>query len=138
MREAACVVIVRDRKVLCVSRPNHPELFCLPGGKRDQSDVSIRETARRELYEETGINASHLILAMSGNCYTTEPGGETFHTTAFVCTWSHWSSVYSPEGLELRWMHADELLAVCPFADYCRTLFDVLEREFNVHFRGEQ
>lgn len=41
--------------VLAVERVESPGVICMPGGKVERSDRTIRDAARRELFEETGI-----------------------------------------------------------------------------------
>lgn len=40
----------------------HPGEYCFPGGRKDQSDNDLWETATRELFEELGITADRLTL----------------------------------------------------------------------------
>lgn len=54
MKQAACVLIVRDGKVLAVPRPNNPDWFCLPGGNIEPNET-VKGAACRELREETGL-----------------------------------------------------------------------------------
>lgn len=54
--DAAVVVLQRrDGKVLGVTRGRNLEDINPPGGNREPQDQSPLDTARRELYEETGI-----------------------------------------------------------------------------------
>lgn len=56
MKFVACVLLVNEfKEVLAVSRKDNHHDFGLPGGKMEDSDKDIVETAIRELKEETGI-----------------------------------------------------------------------------------
>src|ERR1051325_4540035 len=61
---AAAVAFVRDTEqgieVYLSRRPSHfryyPNAFVFPGGRVDDEDSNIRETARREVMEEIGVD----------------------------------------------------------------------------------
>ena len=57
-RDGASIAVFKDRSVLLVKRGRPPfaGLWSLPGGKSEGNEAP-RETARRELKEETGIDA---------------------------------------------------------------------------------
>jgi mutator protein MutT len=57
-REGSSIAVFKDRKVLLVRRKHAPfaGLWSLPGGKAEPNETP-RETAMRELREETGIEA---------------------------------------------------------------------------------
>jgi 8-oxo-dGTP diphosphatase len=65
--DAACVLLIRDGKVLAVSRKYDHTKFGLPGGKVDPGETDI-QAALRELKEETGIDVSprHVTLLYRG------------------------------------------------------------------------
>jgi 8-oxo-dGTP diphosphatase len=58
LRDGASIAVFKDRRVLLVKRGRAPfaGLWSLPGGKTE-GDETPRETAHRELKEETGIEA---------------------------------------------------------------------------------
>jgi 8-oxo-dGTP diphosphatase len=60
---ADCVVVDRDRGVLMVQRKNPPYKGCLalPGGFVEMGET-VEQAARRELAEETGMEATKLSL----------------------------------------------------------------------------
>jgi 8-oxo-dGTP diphosphatase len=60
---ADCVVVDRDRGVLMVRRKNPPymDFFALPGGFVELGET-VEDAARRELAEETGLEAMNLAL----------------------------------------------------------------------------
>lgn len=61
MRRAAAVVVPHpDGRVLAVSRPGWPLCYGFPGGSVEPGET-FEQGARRELREETGLIADHLI-----------------------------------------------------------------------------
>jgi 8-oxo-dGTP pyrophosphatase MutT (NUDIX family) len=64
---ASCVFVVRNGKVLSVSRPEDESAFALPGGRNEPGEKD-RTTAAREAWEETGIVVSGLSVLYEGEC----------------------------------------------------------------------
>lgn len=100
---ASAVVIVRDDKVLGVSRKDNHNDFGLPCGKIEE-DESSTQAAVRELYEETGmvVNEDDLIELFSGvdaqnNLVITflveDPEGEPISTEEGVTQWVTWTDL---------------------------------------------
>jgi ADP-ribose pyrophosphatase YjhB (NUDIX family) len=74
--KVACgVLIERDGRVLLVQRRNEPGRgrWCLPGGFED-ADEPPQQTARREAYEETGLEVT-LEGVLGIYHYTDDPRG---------------------------------------------------------------
>ncbi|MBQ7933446.1 MAG: NUDIX hydrolase [Lachnospiraceae bacterium] len=63
-------------KILLIKRATHPfkGMWALPGGFC-RPDEDVETTARRELYEETGINAAYLELAGAFGAIDRDPRG---------------------------------------------------------------
>lgn len=58
--ESVLVVIhTTDLRVLLIERADHPGFWQSVTGSRHTLDEPLHETARRELFEETGITANH-------------------------------------------------------------------------------
>lgn len=53
--KGAAVVIVNQGRVLAISRGLDRTKLTFPGGGTDRADRNPRETAARELFEETGV-----------------------------------------------------------------------------------
>lgn len=91
VRVGVAVMLLKDGKVLLGKRNDDPlkadsELhgegtWTLPGGKMDFHE-EIKEAARRELYEETGVQAKKLELMSIGNEIVPD---KHFVTIGFLC-----------------------------------------------------
>ena len=77
MRQAVCALIIRNGKILSVSRRYDPNNIGLPGGKVD-GDESLEHAIKREVMEETGYNIEVLSIVAE------DIDGEFFVTT-FHC-----------------------------------------------------
>src|SRR3954463_14122502 len=54
--QVVAAAVVRDRRLLLVSKRQAPDVFYLPGGKRDPGEDDLA-CLRRELTEELGVTA---------------------------------------------------------------------------------
>ena len=72
----ADICIFQNNSVLLIERGGHPYLGCwaLPGGFANAKEETM-ETARRELYEETGVRADSLTLLNVYSAPNRDPRG---------------------------------------------------------------
>lgn len=120
--QAVAVILRRpDGKVLAVSRKDDPTDFGLPGGKVDPGETGD-EAARRELKEETGLEAGEMRFAYGGVC---DGGshGVTYWTTTYVADFD--GDIHTEEEGVVRWV-SPEVLLRGSFGDYNRRVFDTL------------
>ena len=86
VRDGASIAVFKDRKVLLVKRARAPfaGLWSLPGGKREGEEAP-REAARRELKEETGIEADveGVVDMVKIPRDEQDSGGTTYRLTVF-------------------------------------------------------
>ncbi len=94
-KESACVVLINpEGLVLGVSRKDNHEDFGLIGGKRDECDKDILDTAYRECKEETGLDITNLRLIFAihkggnmGYTYLADYSGEINHNESHIVKW---------------------------------------------------
>lgn len=89
---AAAVAFVRDTargiEVYLSRRPAHfryyPGAFVFPGGRVDREDADIRATARREVFEEIGVEIDTDRLVPLRNIHTSAHAGPVYHMLTFA------------------------------------------------------
>jgi len=98
--ESVLVVIhTTDLRVLLIERADHPGFWQSVTGSRHTLDEPLQETARRELFEETGITANH-------------GGGLALMNWNFSQTYEiypHWRHRYAPGVTE----NVEHVFSVC-------------------------
>lgn len=129
--QAVCSLVINDSGlVLACSRKDNKEIFGLPGGKVDETDYTLEDAARRELFEETGIWPGAGIPVFTAMCY----GADNKHylTTTFI-----WNNIpceprqIEGEGL-VAWVSTDVMCKLRSgkyenFGIYNRKLFEALD-----------
>lgn len=113
---AVVILILKDNKVLAVSRKNDPNAFGLPGGKVDPGEY-LEQAAARELLEETGLVATNLTPVFVHE-------EEEYSTTTFTCDYS--GDINTPETGVVKWVEPDVLFSG-PFGKYNLELFTELK-----------
>jgi ADP-ribose pyrophosphatase YjhB (NUDIX family) len=103
MKYSVQVVILKDDKVLSVSRKDDHNDFGLIGGKVDPTDVQIADAAVRETKEETGLIVNwfdlypvfqiHKDNYMSHTFLCTSYSGEIHTDEPHVVKWVDWSVI---------------------------------------------
>ena len=136
VEEAAVMIIVRDRKILSISRRDDISVFGLIGGKRDLTDDSLMVTAIRETVEETTIVVKKCFEVYTRMEPPRYPGGLSFNTTCFYATEWEGEPKDSDEG-KVRWLTRSELsnpppIGVGAFALYNTYALNVLSNQFKV------
>lgn len=117
---AACCVVLRDGKILAVDRKRGKPGLGLPGGKNDYGET-LRETAVRELFEETGLVADDvrtqwIFVKKEGNTIV-----ETYLVPVFKG-----EPTDSDEGT-VHWVEPEALLTGA-FPEYNAALLDVMKQ----------
>ena len=118
---AAAVAFVRDAErgieVYLSRRPAHfryyPGAFVFPGGRVDRTDTDIRATARREVFEEIGIEIDTERLVPLRNIHTSAHAGPVYHmlTYAYLVEGEFRTSLNEEEVEEEMWINAHEAIA---------------------------
>ncbi len=115
LRDGASIALFKDRKVLLVRRKHAPSagLWSLPGGKAEGRETP-RETARRELMEETGIEAEIAGIvervAVAGEADGTEREG--YRLTVFYGRPTGGSLRAGGDAEAAEWVHLDDIEAL--------------------------
>src|ERR1051325_6213904 len=117
---AAAVAFVRDSpqgiEVYLSRRPAHfryyPGAFVFPGGRVDRDDADIRETARREVFEEIGIDIDVERLVPLRNIHPSAHAGPVYHmlTFAYAVEYEFNTTLNDEEVDEEMWVDAHEAI----------------------------
>lgn len=142
-RDAAVLVLivgndVDNAAVLMTKRPDNmrtnPGDMCFPGGKQDDKDNSLIDTALRESWEEVGLSDDVRIIGSLGRKITRETG--RFLTPIIAYSDSEVNTIInSPEEVEeIVWVHLKDLVS-CRFSSVLNNglvapCFDYEERIF--------
>ncbi len=106
-KAAATVVLRHEHQLLLMKRQNPPHLGkFLPVGGKIKPYENPRDAAKRELLEETGIEAGELKFA--GILIETSPADYNWITTIFEWNIHLISPPYNPEG-SMEWIDSGNL-----------------------------
>lgn len=120
-QQAALVICVNPlRRVLAISRDHDTRDWGLPGGTAEPSvDVTIADTAFRELEEETGVVADEISFLHAGR------SGTHFVTTFVAESVACWPAKLRSIPFEgyVRWVNPRVLVGpTCRFRNHARTV----------------
>jgi ADP-ribose pyrophosphatase YjhB (NUDIX family) len=110
-REGASIAVLKDRCVLLVKRARAPfaGLWSLPGGKTDANEAP-RDAVRRELKEETGIEADIEGVVDTVKIVPDEGGGSvTYRLTVFYGRPRGGSLKAGGDTEAAQWVHLDDV-----------------------------
>lgn len=130
---AAAVILDTEGRVLLVKHSYGKNNWDLPGGKAEENE-SAEETAKREVFEEVGLDVR--VGQLTGIYYDPKPD---MHHFVFMAHNDHHQVPLpsSPEILECRFCSRDELPK--PISDFtCKRIEDALkfDREQLFHIVG--
>jgi ADP-ribose pyrophosphatase YjhB (NUDIX family) len=105
----ASIAVYQQRSVLLVKRAHPPfaGLWSLPGGKTDQGETP-RETALRELKEETGIEAT-IEGVLDTVDVAAEDGGGGYRLTVFYGRYRSGSVAAGGDAEAVQWADLDDI-----------------------------
>jgi ADP-ribose pyrophosphatase YjhB (NUDIX family) len=107
--------------ILGVARRNDPNAFGLPGGKMEETDANEKETAQRELKEETGA----LILVSRLREIFRRQGGVTFRARVQDVIARQPPKAGEPR---VAWVTREQLIDG-PFGVYNKRLLEAIDRD---------
>jgi len=108
---AASAACFRDGKLLLARRAVPPNLWTLPGG-RVESGEAAADAARRELLEETGVEAEIAGFAGFREMLLKNASGiieRHFVILSFAARWQGGEARPNPELAEVEWISPEEL-----------------------------
>jgi 8-oxo-dGTP pyrophosphatase MutT (NUDIX family) len=97
-------------------RPAHfryfPGAFVFPGGRAEEYDLDLRETACREVMEEIGVEIAPEALMLLRETYTARHAGPVYHLFIYCCPFQdEMATSPNPEEVEAEmWLTAPEAL----------------------------
>jgi 8-oxo-dGTP pyrophosphatase MutT (NUDIX family) len=109
---AASAACFRDGKVLIAKRIR-PPLWSLPGGRIEPGETP-EAAAKRELMEETGVEAEIVALAGEREVILKDEGGGVaarFKIFAYAARWRAGEAKPGPEASEVAWVEPAALSA---------------------------
>lgn len=129
MRNAAVMLVIKDNKILGVSRRYDSTKFGLPGGKVEDGEIPLH-AAIRETFEETGVKVISCTHIFTRDEMRDRPEGEDFHTYCYYAISWQGEPQKSEEG-EVAWLTEEELTgAKGAFADYNRQTLAAFRKYF--------
>jgi 8-oxo-dGTP diphosphatase len=113
------MLIIKDGKILAISRRHNKTKFGLPGGKKEENETP-QEAAIRETFEETGVKVKYCKHFFTRTEPKECPTGEDFLCYCFYA-WEWEGEPHNSEEGEVAWLTEEELTGdKGAFADYNR------------------
>jgi 8-oxo-dGTP pyrophosphatase MutT (NUDIX family) len=124
------VLIIKDHKILGISRGANLQDWGLIGGGVEEYDADDETAALREMKEESGYSTTHLFPIFHSTEVSSKDLGKSVSCTTFLATGvlsgSEAERTHGHEGA-LAWLYPKDLYSVtCTFANYNRELFNSL------------
>jgi 8-oxo-dGTP diphosphatase len=108
---AASAACFRGGKLLLARRANPPHLWTLPGGRVEPGEAAA-DAARRELSEETGVDAEIAGFAGFREMVMRDGDGKVeghFVILAFAARWRAGEALVGPELTAIEWIEPEAL-----------------------------
>lgn len=105
------VVVVKDGKILLSQRSmneeHEPGKWTIPGGKIEFTGVvhnALQKTAKREVFEETGIKVKDEMYLLTNNTFNHEKDKLLVIAIVFLCFYKSGRARPSEEVIDVRWI----------------------------------
>ena len=127
MRQAVVALIIKDGRILAISRRHDKTKFGLIGGKVDPEET-LEQALVREVKEEAHVTINSLVLIFTRVEPKVTPDGEDFNTYCYYALVWEGEPQNSEEG-EVKWLTQAELTSpeIGAFADYNRRTLDAFK-----------
>lgn len=129
IKYAALMLVVKDGKILAVSRGFNSSLFGIPGGKQEPGETP-RENAIRECLEETGVHVKsceHFYCELVEN---QKGDGQTFMSDCFYALKWDGDITASNEG-NVEWLTSKEItIDKAAFPEYNKNCIEAFRRHY--------
>ncbi|MFC5603182.1 NUDIX hydrolase [Sporosarcina koreensis] len=99
-----CGVIIENEGCILLQHRTDEDNWCIPGGVMEIGET-FEQTAKRETYEETGLNVSELKLfgMYSGeSCFVQYPNNDQVYSVQIIFTTSAYSGELKQQGVESK------------------------------------
>jgi ADP-ribose pyrophosphatase YjhB (NUDIX family) len=106
--QAAVMLVIKDGKILSVSRRDDKTRFGLCGGKMNKLETP-EECAKRECAEETGVNVKTCVPIFTRMVPAKKSGSYDFHVHCFYATDWEGEPKNKEDGIEVKWLSEFEL-----------------------------
>lgn len=129
MRNAAVMLIIKDGRILAVSRRYDKTKFGLPGGKVEPNETPD-QAAVRETLEETGVKVTKCEFIFLRDEPRDKPEGEDFHAYCYYATEWEGEPHDSEEGV-VQWLTEQQVTSdTSPFGEYNTRTLAVFKTKF--------
>ena len=130
MREAGVMLIIKDGLILGITRRHDKTIFGLPGGKKDESDPTTKETAIRETLEETSVVVKDCTLVYERVELGDGPNGVDYYSRCYYATEWSGTPINSEEG-EVKWLTEEEVISTkASFGEYNKKTLSIFKEMF--------
>lgn len=129
MKLAGVMLVVKDGRILAISRRNDRTKFGLPGGKAEEKETA-EEAAIRETMEETSIIVKRASLIYHRVEPADGPNGMDFHSYCFYAE-EWWGQPASSEEGEVKWLTPEEVtISKAAFGQYNTQMLKLFREQY--------
>ena len=130
MRQAVGALIIKDGRILAISRRHDKTKFGLIGGKVDPEET-LEQALVREVKEEAHVTINSLVLIFTRVELREHPSGEDFYTYCYHAVSWEGDPKDSEEGV-IKWLTEAELTSpeIGAFADYNKKTLEAFKAKF--------